>query len=62
MEGNLAKLNKLVRKGKADADVLEDRLRKVRVCCHGTAAAGRQTSGSVAMRIILVSMLQVTQR
>ena len=29
MDGNLATLNKLVRKGKADADVLEDRLRKV---------------------------------
>ena len=30
VDGNLANLNKLVRKGKADADVLEDRLRKVR--------------------------------
>jgi hypothetical protein len=29
VDGNLATLNKLVRKGKADADVLEDRLRKV---------------------------------
>ena len=31
VEGNLAKLNKLVRKGKTDADVLEDRLQKARI-------------------------------
>ena len=39
MDGNLATLNKLVRKGKADADVLEDRLRKVRSLLHYVIAS-----------------------
>jgi len=63
VEGNLAKLNKLVRKGKTDADVLEDRLQKAR-----SALAAQQSlpacqyKHTAARRSCPCAMLRLTQR
>jgi len=69
VEGNLAKLNKLVRKGKTDADVLEDRLQKARsaltapgVCRHAIASTAPRLPPCRAAKQRCIYAVQVSSR